>query len=50
MGRRKRNNAIKSEKRKIQILRVSANRIKRAAKAITAGEKLHALMHGRAAK
>jgi hypothetical protein len=47
MGQRKKINAIKSAKRKVQLLKIAHNRIKKAAKAPTAGEKLHALMHGR---
>ena len=46
MGRRKRNNIVKAALRKVQLIRISRNRVKRAAKAETAGEKLHAKMHG----
>ncbi len=46
MGQRKKINALKSAARKIQLLRIAKNRMKKAAKAPTAGEKLHAFMHG----
>lgn len=49
MGRRKRNNAIKAAKRKVALLKIAHRRIKRAQKPATAGQKLHALMHGHSA-
>ena len=48
MGRRKRNKMLAAVAEKKNRLKRAANKVKRALKPLTAGEKLHLAMHGKA--